>query len=152
MLKKNIVFRDQSIFPFKSLGIFNIVIDIEKYPEFLPWCHTINIISRDESSIYANSIIKFKSTTVEYQSEISFRAPSIGHSGYINVQAHEGTFKHLFNTWQFINKQHNHTLVKFDIECEFKSTLMHYSMHLVYRKAQQKIITAFKNRMYSRLR
>ena len=148
MLPHVITFKEQSIFQFDATSIFNVIIDIEKYPDFLPWCEKVNIILRNDSSIVADSVMKFRSITAEYQSQILFYAPSKGENGYIKVTSNEGIFKYLNNTWEFIRKEKNKTLIKFSIECQFRSKLIHYTMSWNYKRAQEKVISAFKDRIY----
>ncbi|MBQ4874957.1 MAG: type II toxin-antitoxin system RatA family toxin [Rickettsiaceae bacterium H1] len=152
MLPKIITFQDQSVFNFSASDVFTIVIDIEKYPDFIPWCDKIEIISRDNLGIIADSVIKFKSIIANYRSEISFFSPSENKNGYIKVVSNKGAFKYLNNVWEFIDRGKNKTLVKFSIECEFRSKIMHYMMSIIYKRAQQKVIAAFKNRIESLLK
>lgn len=151
LLPKIITFKDQSIFQFNALDIFNIIIDIEKYPSFIPWCHSIEIVSRGDTEIISNCVMKFKSKIAEYKSEISFKPPDICNDGYIKVRSNEGAFTYLQNDWKFIQLGINTTQVIFDIECQFRSKIMHYTMVLLYKKAQEKVISAFKHRIYSLL-
>ena len=152
MPPKLISFADQELFPYNALDIFNIILDVDKYPEFIPWCRQLKIISRNELKIIADSTIEFKSITASYQSEITFQPPSIDKVGYINVLSTQGAFKYLKNIWEFYYKDHKQTLVKFSINCQFRSKMMHYAMSMVYHKAQQKVIKAFKDRIYLLLR
>ncbi len=147
MLPKVIIFQEQSYFNYNARSIFDVIINIEEYPKFLPWCHSIKIISCDTSKIVAQCTMKFQSIIAEYESEINFCPPSKNTDGYINTTSNKGAFEYLKNSWQFVSKNTNKTLVKFDIECKFKSKLAHYTTTLVYKKAQKKIIQAFKNQI-----
>ncbi len=144
-----ITFKEQSIFYARALTVFNVILDVEKYPDFLPWCNEVKLIEQDSSMMIADSVIKFKAMKAEYRSHITFSVPSQDTGrGYIKVESNEGAFKYLNNMWEFIIKGDNKTLVKFGIECQFRSKLMHYTMSMVYNTAQQKIISAFKDRIY----
>ena len=44
----------------KAKDLYKIVLDIEKYPEFIPWCNSINIISKSKNEIFADMIVSHK--------------------------------------------------------------------------------------------
>ncbi len=151
-MSRTIHFADQGLLNFSALDIFNVVIDIEKYPEFLPWCTQVKIISQCGNQIIADVTIMFKRITASYRSEITYSAPSDNKVGYIDVKSKHGAFKSLDSQWVFHQKRPKQTLIKFSIECEFKSRLMHYTMSMMYKKAQEKVMSAFKERIYNLLR
>ncbi|MFN7038139.1 MAG: type II toxin-antitoxin system RatA family toxin [Alphaproteobacteria bacterium] len=55
--------------------IFNIVKDVKKYPEFLPWCDAVRILESNENFFYANMLINFKNITEKYTSKVTYLAP-----------------------------------------------------------------------------
>lgn len=151
-MSKIIHFADQGLLNFNSIDIFNIIIDIDKYPEFLPWCSQIKIISRNDSQIVADVTMKFKGMRASYRSKITHVPPSDNDIGYIDIVSKHGAFKYLQSQWQFHHKAPKQTLIKFSIDCEFQSRLMHYTMSVMYKRAQEKVMSAFKGRIYSLLR
>ena len=50
--------------------IYNLIIDIEKYPEFIPWCSGARIISVEQDFLIADLIISFKGINLKYTSEV----------------------------------------------------------------------------------
>lgn len=133
--------------PFPAKKLFDIVIDIEKYPEFIPWCYGVEILSSIQKRITAIMKVKFKGMKAEYISNVDFESPTADNVGYVKVISTKGSFKHLYNLWEFIPKE-DFCLVKFYIEYEFNSRILQILMNLVYKKAQTKIINAFKQRAY----
>jgi coenzyme Q-binding protein COQ10 len=140
-------YQDQMLLPFSAKYLFNIVIDIEKYPEFIPWCNNIKITSLSEKKINAIVQVKFKGIKAQYVSNIEYQEPTDDEKGSIKVISVEGSFKYLYNLWEFI-PEGKCCLVKFYIEYEFRSFILQSLINLVYKKAQEKIISAFKNRAY----
>ena len=52
--------KQEKILPYQAKDLFNIVIDIEKYPEFIPWCSASRIVSHENNQIIADLMIKYK--------------------------------------------------------------------------------------------
>ena len=52
--------QQQIIINYAAKDLYNIVLDIEKYPEFIPWCDSINILSKSKNEIIADMIVKHK--------------------------------------------------------------------------------------------
>ncbi|WP_339048357.1 type II toxin-antitoxin system RatA family toxin [Candidatus Mesenet endosymbiont of Phosphuga atrata] len=124
------------------------IISIEKYPEFIPWCVAVNVIEKSHCKVIADVIANFKGIKARYTCEIVFNLPSIEQSCLIKVRATQGLFKHLYNVWELISQDENRTTVKFYIEFEFKSPFFQKMFGIAYKHAQKKIISAFKKRVY----
>ena len=58
----------------KAIDIYNLVLDVEKYPEFLPWCLATRIIkSNNIDNIIADMLVNFKGLTYEFRSDILYK-------------------------------------------------------------------------------
>jgi coenzyme Q-binding protein COQ10 len=136
-------FKDNRLLPYKAEFINSIILDIEKYPEFLPWCSNAAILSRTENEIIADLTINFKSFQEAYKSSII--------TGYddkkftINVEAISGPFKKLANFW-VIERVNNDCRVNFSIDFEFKSSILDLVVGAFFSIAVDKMINAFEAR------
>src|SRR6202041_2980500 len=93
-------FSDIQELPYSTQQLFDLVIDIERYPEFLPWCRAARILERTESRMLAELVISFKHITESYVSEVTFRRPtSNADDGFIDVKQVRGAFESLENHW-----------------------------------------------------
>ena len=137
---------DSDIINFSAVDLFNIVLDVEKYPDFLPWCKAVYIKERRENMIVADLLANFKGLSGQYTSNVIFKKPTMDQEGWIKVEAVEGLFRFLHNQWTFIPRRKNQTLVQFYISCAFKVPMLHSAFNLVCDSAYKKIMTAFKNR------
>ncbi|WDM85016.1 type II toxin-antitoxin system RatA family toxin [Ehrlichia sp. JZT12] len=137
---------DNDVLNFPAIDLFNIVLDVEKYPDFLPWCKAVYVKSRKQNVIVADLLASFKGLSGQYTSHIVFKEPTVDQEGWIKVEAIEGLFKFLHNQWTFIPKGENQTLVQFYISCAFKVPMLQSAFNLVCDRAYKKIITAFRNR------
>ena len=80
--------------PYTEEQIFNLVADIDKYPEFLPWCVDTRILRQEENLIYADLMVGFKWVREVYTSNVKFNRPHL-----IDVEYQKGPFKYLINNW-----------------------------------------------------
>ncbi len=126
-------------------NLINLVLDIEKYPEFIPFCYGSKIYERKEVNgsikIIADLTIgkgPFKDT---YKSDVLFNDKE----ETIYVKNIDGPLNHLSNTWLF-KQQNNFTEVTFDIDFEIKNKFLNTMMAASFQFGLEKIADAFQNR------
>lgn len=136
-------FKEVRKMPYKASDISDIVLDVEKYPEFLPWCSSARVISVNDGCIIADLTTEFKGFTENYCSEITTRKE--GGFFIINVEAISGPFKYLKNSWK-IKSLNNECEVDFSIAFEFKSKILGMVVGMVFSTATKKMISAFEAR------
>jgi coenzyme Q-binding protein COQ10 len=136
-------FQETRIMPYKHDLIDKIIMDIEKYPEFLPWCKKARIISKNDDFLTAELSVEFKGFTENYVSKVVRRAETSVY--YIEVVAISGPFKLLKNIWS-IKELDNKTKVDFSIDFEFKSRILDMVIGMFFSTATEKMIGAFEAR------
>jgi len=129
--------------PYKADLIDQIIMDIERYPEFLPWCQKARIISKSDDFLTAELCVEFKGFTESYVSKVTRNTKSGKH--YIEVVAISGPFKLLKNIWS-IKQLDNGAEVDFSIDFEFKSRILDLVIGMVFSTATEKMIGAFEAR------
>lgn len=139
-------YQEQGIFFCAPHKIFQTVIDVEKYPDFVPWCKAVYIKEKANYQMIVDLLAVFYGIKGKYTSEVTATPPDETNEGWIRVESSNGIFKHLYNEWQFIPIDEKQTMVKFYIEFKFKSSAFSMLLNSVYKHTQSKIITAFKNR------
>ncbi len=138
--------QDTQVSPYSPSQLFDLVLDIEKYPEFLPWCRAARVLSREEDKILGELVISFKHITESYVSEVSFTPPEHGQEGRIDVKLVRGPFKHLENHWRFVALSDGGTEIKLDLAFQFRTKLLDSFIGLLFGKATVKMAAAFKER------
>ena len=129
---------------FSSNQLYNIVIDVESYPLFLPWCLSSKIISKvDKNNFDASLTVGYKAIDENYTSRIEAEF-----SKNIRSYAISGPFKSLDSNWLFNNINSNKCKVEFNIEYEFKSFFLDKIMGSLFKKATLKMLAAFEKRAY----
>lgn len=139
-------FKQSKILPYSAKQMFDLVIDIEKYSEFLPWCKNARIISKISlENIQAELLINFKNFFEKYTSDVQFAMLENGEY-FVDVVAIKGPFKSLINKWQFIPMDQNQCLVEFYLEFEFNSKILSKMFSAIFHNATQKMMSAFEDR------
>ena len=139
-------FKQSKILPYSAKQMFDLVIDIEKYSEFLPWCKNARIISKiSPENIQAELLINFKNFFEKYTSDVQFSRLENGEY-FVDVVAIKGPFKSLINKWQFIPMDQNQCLVEFYLEFEFNSKILSKMFSAIFHNATQKMMSAFEDR------
>ena len=105
-------------FNYNAKELFDIVLDIEKYPDYIPWCKKINILKKNKNSIKANMIVNYKLLpTQQFISIVTYDEKNL----LIKTQYIEGPLKNLDTIWKFVKIEKNKTIVNFNIKFEFKN-------------------------------
>jgi coenzyme Q-binding protein COQ10 len=133
------------ILPFTDKYLFDLVLDIESYPEFLEECSSAKIISQDNEKIIADLAISFKGFEEKYRSEVT-----IGHD-IIEARATSGPFQYLYNKWKFNKISETETEIEFFIDFEFNNSLLSGIMNLIFQDRSSKMLLAFEKRANSKL-
>lgn len=134
------------VLPYTPQQVFDLVINIEKYPEFLPWCRAARIFAREADGTFLGElVIRFSHLTERYTSRVVGIAPTNTKEGSIHVSLVEGPFHHLTNHWRFAPHPDGCT-VDFMVNFAFKSTLLTTLIGGVFTRASEKMIDAFLSR------
>ena len=126
--------------------LIELVLDIEKYPEFVPFCFDAKIYENkqdgDLQKIIADLTIgkgPFKDT---YKSDVALNKKTDS----IYVKNIEGPLNHLTNNWTFSDKNNGITEVTFDIDFEIKNKFLNSLMVVSFQFGLEKIADAFQKR------
>lgn len=137
---------ETKLLPYKTSQIYQLVADIEKYPEFLPWCRAARILERVERIVIAELVICYKGMCEQYTSRVLLTPPADAHSpAAIDVSLVKGPFSHLTNNWKFIPAGEA-TKVEFDIDFAFRTKLLEKLMSGFFNRATHKMVEAFTER------
>ena len=129
----------------KKEQLIDLVLDIEKYPQFVPFCLNSKIYEKKEKGdlllIIADLTIgkgPFKDT---YKSDVKFNKKE----NSIHVTNLDGPLKHLENKWHF-KEENNFTEVSFDVDFELKNDFLNIVMTKSFQFGLDKIADAFQKR------
>ena len=131
--------------PCSKKNLIKVVLDIEKYPEFVPWCLGGKIHAKidngDTVEITADLTIGKSFFSETYKSFVTYEKSSDS----IHVINIDGPLKYLENKW-FFNQKGNNSEVNFQVEFELKNRILNLLMIKYFDKGLKKIADAFEKR------
>ena len=127
----------------KPLDIFNIVLDIEKYPDYIPWCSKIEILESKNQEITANMIVDYKFFPTQiFTSHVHFDKRNL----IIKTKYIDGPLKNLNTIWIFKKLKKNNCTVNFKVNFEFKNFIHQKIAELFFPLIESKMIDSFIKR------
>jgi len=133
---------EQRVLPYRPDQLFDLVADIERYPEFLPWCVAARIRSCDETMVVADLVIGFKMIRERFTSRVKLDRPNYR----IDVAYTEGPFRYLNNHWVFEGQPDGSTRLDFFVDFEFRSVMLQKIIGVLFNEAVRRMVAAFETR------
>ncbi len=135
---------EEIISPYSPEQLYALVADVEKYPEFIPWCSAARVREKNTKDILADLVVGFKGITETYTSRVHLR------DNEIDIEYVNGPFEVLENNWKFTRLDDNNiggvTKINFYIKFQFKSKLLQALIGGLFEAACHKMVTAFTER------
>ncbi len=132
---------ERRVLPYTPEQLFDIVADIERYPEFLPWCVATRVRSREGNVITADVVIGFKLFRERFTTRDVLDRPR-----RIDVTYHEGPFKYLNNHWLFEPVGEGSCDLDFYIDFEFRTRLLQMAAGRLFNEAVKVMVSSFERR------
>ena len=127
--------------PYTPEQLFALVADVERYPEFLPWCVGARVRERKQNTITADLIIGYRMVRERFTSRIVLDRP-----GRIDVSYSEGPFRYLDNHWLFEPEPDGGCTLDFFVDFEFRSRMLQKIIELLFNEAVRRMVSAFEAR------
>ncbi len=131
---------ERRVVPYAPEQMFDLVADIERYPEFLPWCLSARIRERRGDTLVADMVVGFKMFSERFTTIDVLEWPR-----RIDVTFSSGPFKYLDNHWTF-EPAGDGCLIDFDIDFELRSRLLQAMIGAVFGEAVRHMVGAFEKR------
>ncbi|MCZ7656938.1 MAG: type II toxin-antitoxin system RatA family toxin [Xanthobacteraceae bacterium] len=127
--------------------MFDLVADVERYPEFVPLCEQISVRRRTQSGegaeiLVADMTVAYKLIRETFTSRVTLDRPDLG----ILVEYLDGPFSHLENRWTFKPVSERVCDVEFFISYEFRSRTLGFLMGAMFETAFRRFAEAFERR------
>ena len=127
--------------PYSPDQLFDMVADIGRYDEFLPWVAAVRIRSSSETETVADLMVGFNAFKERFTSKVTKDRP---HS--ITVDYLEGPLKYLHNEWRFEPAADGGTNLCFSVEFAFKSRIFEALAGQMFDRALRRMTSAFEQR------
>ena len=127
--------------PYTPEQMFDLVADVSRYSEFLPWVVAVRVRSNNPTETIADLIVGFKALRERFTSRVNKQRP-----GHIHVDYLEGPLKHLSNDWKFAPDGKGGTLVDFCVDFTFRNRVFEMIAGQMFDTALRRMINAFEER------
>jgi coenzyme Q-binding protein COQ10 len=132
---------EKRVLPYSAQQMFDLVADVEKYPDFLPWVTQSIITGRQENCFIADLTVGYKFLTEKYSSKVCLEPYS-----RIDVIYLTGPFKYLNNHWVFEPLDDQRVCLDFYIDFEFRSSFFQGMMQTIFSEVVRRMIHSFEKR------
>lgn len=136
---------ERKIVPFAPQQLFDLVADVKRYPEFLPWCTAARVRKKEGPNVEIDELaIGFGPFREKFVSRVVFK-PEDAEGMRIETTGTEGPFKALASHWLF--KPHpGGAEIVFSLEFEFRSMLLQQTVRMLFAEAVKRMVAAFEAR------
>ena len=126
--------------PYTPEQMFDLVADIGRYDEFLPWVQGMRIRSHEGNVVTADMIVGFRMVRERFTSRVTLDRPGKVHVDYIS-----GPLKHLKNDWVFRPAPGGCT-IDFSVDFEFRNKMFERLAGMFFGEAFKRMVSAFEAR------
>ena len=127
--------------PYTPEQLFDMVADVARYDEFLPWVVAVRIRSSSETETVADLVVGFSAFKERFTSRVEKHRPE-----RIVVDYVEGPLKFLHNEWQFERAADGGTILHFSVDFAFRSRLFESLAGQMFDRALRRMTSAFEQR------
>ncbi len=129
------------LLPYTPQQMFDLVADVSRYPEFLPWCVGARIREQRPDMLLADLMIGFKMVREKFSSKVWLNQAE----RRIDVEYINGPFRQLKNHWTFYDDPAG-CRVEFFLEFEFSSAMLQKLIGVLFHEAVRRMVAAFEAR------
>ncbi len=127
--------------PYSPEQLFDLVADVARYDEFLPWVVAVRVRSSSPTQTIADLVVGFNAFKERFTSRVSKERPD-----RICVEYIEGPLKHLHNEWRFEPAPQGGTRVFFSVDFAFRSRIFEALAGQMFDRALRRMTQAFEER------
>lgn len=130
-----------ALLPYSAQALFDLVNDVARYPEFLPWCAAAEVLEADRHSMRARLTVAKAGVR---QSFVTRNTLVPGQSIVMDLE--EGPFSRLHGVWRFEALREDACRISLDLSFDYAGTLMRIALGPVFGQAAGKMVDAFCQR------
>ena len=133
--------RETRDLPYSREQMFDLVADVGRYREFLPWVIATRVRSDSDTEMVADMVVGFKAIRESFTSRVEKNRPE-----YLRVHYVDGPLRDLDNTWQFEELESGGCRVHFCVDFTFKNRVFEAMAGQYFDRAFRKMVAAFETR------
>lgn len=127
--------------PYSAEQMFDLVADVARYAEFLPWVVATRVRSNSETEMVADMLVGFKALREKFTSRVMKLRPM-----ELTVHYMDGPMRDLDNRWAFRALSESECEVEFDVAFTFRNAMFEKLAGQYFDRAFRKMVTAFETR------
>ncbi len=131
---------ERQVVPYTPEQLFDLVADVGKYPQFLPWCVAARVRRQTGNELISDLTIGFGPFRESFTSRVTLDRPN-----RVTVRYENGPFRYLNNQWDFAPHPGG-TEVSFFVDFEFRSRILQAAIGVVFNEAVRRMVNAFRKR------
>lgn len=124
--------------PHRAATIFGLVDDVERYPEFLPWCGGARIVRRDAVLTVASLVIRYAGVTQAFTTENTREGEE-----YLRIKLVDGPFHALHGHWRFRALADVGAKIEFVLDYRFENTILEAAIGPVFNMIADTMVDRF---------
>ena len=136
--------RKSVLVPYSSAEMFELVDDVERYPQFLPWCAGAQVLAMRADGKTARVDISYHGVRAHFTTDNVNRPPES-----IVITLRDGPFRHLHGEWRFRALDESACKIEFELAYEFATQLLDRVIGPVFGHIANTLIDAFVRRAQS---
>ncbi len=121
--------------------MYELVCDVESYPEFLPWCRSTRLLSRSENEICGELEVARAGISQTFST-----CNRLTPGERMDIRLMEGPFKRLQGSWVFTPLREDASKVELELDFEFSGKLINTAFGAVFNQIANKLVEAFCKR------
>ena len=133
--------RETKIVPYSAEQMFDLVADIERYPEFLPWVIASRKLRSEPDGALHEIAVGFKMVREKYTSRVTLDRPHT-----IKARFVRGPMRHLRSDWAFTPRADGGCEIEFELDFEFKSRILQKLIGPLFHDAIMRMVRSFEGR------
>jgi coenzyme Q-binding protein COQ10 len=127
--------------PYSPQQLFELVADVEKYPEFVPWMMAARIRRRDGNTVWVDLEVGTRLLRKRFATRAVLHPPS-----RIEISSEDALFQRYDQCWTLRQATDGGTVVEFAADFAFRSRLLQLTMNAFLQEAAALMVSAFKHR------
>lgn len=133
--------RRTALVPYSAKEMFELVDDVEAYPEFLPWCNDASVQSRNEETVVATLELHKGGVSKHFTTRNTLKPHEA-----IDMALVDGPFRHLDGGWRFRDITDDGCEVSLELEFEFDSRIVDVMFGRFFEDILSALVDAFTRR------
>lgn len=129
------------VVPYTAAEMYQLVNDVEKYAEFLPWCKESSVLKRETDEIHAQLVLSGGGFQKSFTTCNRLQPDKM-----IEIRLVDGPFKQLEGFWRFEKLEDIQSRVSLNLEFEFSNKLLSLAFGPVFHQVMHSLVDAFCKR------